>query len=137
MTDLVEFLKAELGIAKATTVDVIFVNEDVMAELHMRYMGLPGPTDVISFPAIDVAKGPVDPRGWQDEPTFGDIVICSDFIERTTGDALGGENIGTYVIHGFLHLLGYDHQTATDAKVMFEKQEALMLSWQKSKYCKP
>jgi probable rRNA maturation factor len=57
VTKLVDFLKGELGIDQNTIVDVTFVDEDVMAELHMRYMGLPGPTDVLSFPATDVVNG--------------------------------------------------------------------------------
>jgi probable rRNA maturation factor len=137
VTDLVNFLKGELGIAEATSVEVTFVNENVMTELHMRYMGLPGPTDVLSFPATDVAYGPVDPQGLQDEPTLGDIVICPAFIESNSRSGPTQMNVDACVIHGMLHLIGHDHQTAADVKIMFEKEEALILSWQKSKYCKP
>ena len=131
MTDLVEFLKGELGIAEATAVDVTFVDEHVMAELHMRYMGLPGPTDVLSFPATDVAHGPVDPQGLQDEPTLGDIVICPDFIESNTRSEPTQMNIDACVIHGMLHLLGQDHQNGGYAAAMRLLENQLTLHWAK------
>jgi probable rRNA maturation factor len=132
-TSLMDFCRQQLGLPAGISVDVTFVEEPIMTDLHVRYMGLPGPTDVLSFPAIDVANGLVDPQSLQDEPTLGDIVICPDFIESNTRSEPTQMNIDACVIHGMLHLIGHDHQTASDAKIMFEKQEALMLSWQKSK----
>ena len=129
MTDLVEFLKAELGIAEATAVDVTFVDEEVMAELHMRYMGLPGPTDVLSFPATDVANGPVDPKNLQGQPMLGDIVICPDFIESNTRSEPTRMNIDACVIHGMLHLIGHDHQTELGAEFMTYQEEVLTKAW--------
>jgi probable rRNA maturation factor len=133
----VDSLKDDLGIPQFTFIDITFSTENIMSDLHFRYMGLPGPTDVLSFPALDVSDRLIDPQTLQDEPILGDIVICPAFIKRTGGDASGEVNIESCVIHGLLHLLGYDHQSAADAKIMFEKQEALMLRWQKRKYCKP
>ena len=129
MTDLVEFLKAELGIAEATAVDVTFVDEDAMAELHMRYMGLPGPTDVLSFPATDVANGPIDPQGLQGEPTLGDIVICPDFIESNTQSEPTQMNIDACVIHGMLHLIGHDHGDARSRTAMNDQEIQLANHW--------
>ena len=129
MTDLVEFLKAELGIAEATAVDVTFVDEDVMAELHMRYMGLPGPTDVLSFPATDIAQGPLDPQGLEDEPTLGDIVICPDFIASNTHSEPTQMNIDACVIHGMLHLIGHDHGDARSRTAMNDQEIQLANHW--------
>jgi probable rRNA maturation factor len=130
---LVHFLRKRWRLPAQITIDIAFADEPIITELHVRYMGLPGPTDVLSFPNLDVSNGLIDPQTLRDEPILGDIVICPDFIKRTGGDASSEVNIESCLIHGFLHLLGYDHQTAPNAKVMFEKQEALMLSWQKSK----
>jgi len=129
VTDLVNFLKGELGIAEATAVDVTFVDEDAMAELHMRYMGLPGPTDVLSFPATDVANGPIDPTSLQDEPTLGDIVICSVFIARNTQSEPTQMNIDACVIHAMLHLIGHDHQNNADAATMSRVENQSMRLW--------
>jgi probable rRNA maturation factor len=129
VTDLVNFLKGELGIAEATAVDVTFVHEDVMAELHMRYMGLPGPTDVLSFPALDIANGPINPRRLQDEPTLGDIVICPDFIESNSRSGPTQMNINACVIHGMLHLIGHDHQSEVAAEFMVSQEAVLNKLW--------
>jgi probable rRNA maturation factor len=131
VTELVNFLKGELGIAEATAVDVTFVDENVMTELHMRYMGLPRPTDVLSFPAADVANGPVDPLYLQDEPTLGDIVICPAFIERSAASDLAPMNIDSCVIHAMLHLIGHDHQSNADAARMVLLEDHLRLNWVK------
>lgn len=129
VTDLVNLLKGELGIAEATAVDVTFVDEEVMAELHVRYMGLPGPTDVLSFPVTDVANGPVDPQGLKGEPTLGDLVICPAFIARNSRGEPTQISVEECVIHGVLHLLGYDHQKEPDAKRMSLLEEQLKLKW--------
>jgi probable rRNA maturation factor len=129
VTDLVNFVKRELGIAEATAVDVTFVDEDVMAELHMRYMGLPGPTDVLSFPATDVAKGPVDPKGLQDEPTLGDIVICPDFIDSNNQSDQTQMDIDACVIHGMLHLIGHDHGDEHSRSAMNDQENRLANRW--------
>lgn len=129
VTDLVEFLKAELGIAEATAVDVTFVDEDAMTQLHMRYMGLPGPTDVLSFPATDVANGPVDPKNLQGQPMLGDIVICPDFIASNTHSEPTQMNIDACIVHGTLHLLGYDHQNNADAAAMSRLENQLTRVW--------
>jgi probable rRNA maturation factor len=130
---LVHFLRKRWRLPAQITIDIAFADEPIITELHVRYMGLPGPTDVLSFPALDVSDGLIDPQTLRDEPTLGDIVICPGFIKRAGGDASSEVNIETCVIHGFLHLLGYDHQTDADAKRMFEEEEALRLSWEKSK----
>jgi probable rRNA maturation factor len=129
VTELVNFLKGELGIAEATSVEVTFVNENVMTELHMRYMGLPGPTDVLSFPSTDVANGPVDPTSLQDQPMLGDIVICPDFIESNTQSESTQMIIDACVIHAILHLIGHDHQTAADAEFMVAQETELTKLW--------
>jgi probable rRNA maturation factor len=125
----VNFLKAELGIAEATSVEVTFVNENVMTELHMRYMGLPGPTDVLSFPATYVANGPVEPTSLQDQPTLGDIVICRDFIESNNPSKPTQMNIDACVIHAMLHLIGYDHGDAPSRAVMKNQETKLATHW--------
>ena len=130
ITDLVNFLKRELGIAEATAVDVTFVDEEVMAELHMRYMGLPGPTDVLSFPAADVANGPIDPQNLQGQPMLGDIVICPDFIASNTHSESTQMNIDACVIHGMLHLIGHDHGDSSSRTAMNDQEIQLANHWQ-------
>jgi probable rRNA maturation factor len=118
-----------MGIGQNTIVDVTFVNEDVMAELHMRYMGLPGPTDVLSFPATDVRGGPVDPKSLQDEPTLGDIVICPAFIVSNAQSQPTQMNIDACVIHAMLHLIGHDHHVEVGTEFMVSQEAVLTELW--------
>jgi probable rRNA maturation factor len=100
-----------------------------MAELHMRYMGLPGPTDVLSFPSNDAVNRPVDPESLQDELTLGDIVICPDFIESNTHSEPTQMSVDACIVHGTLHLLGYDHQNDADAATMSRLENQLVRGW--------
>jgi probable rRNA maturation factor len=129
IADLVDFLKGELGIEESIIVDVTFVDADVMADLHIRYMGLMGPTDVLSFPATDVVNGLVYSTSLQDEPTLGDIVICPAFIERGTASDSAQMSIYACVIHAMLHLIGHDHGDAPSRAVMKNQETKLATHW--------
>jgi len=86
-----------------------FVDAARIAELNAEHRGKAGPTDVLSFP-IDAA-GRIDaavPR------ELGDVVICAEYTE----------DIPTAILHGVLHLLGFDHET--DAGEMLALQAELM-----------
>jgi len=99
-----------------------FINDEEMEQLHIKWMDLPGSTDVMSFP-MDELK-PNDP-----EPgILGDIVISPVFA-RAQADKAGHSfehEIKILAAHGLLHLLGYDHQELEDEKVMFALQEDLV-----------
>ena len=85
-----------------------FVTDEEMADLHERYMGEPGPTDVLSFPMGEDAL-------------LGDVVVCPREATRNNPDL--GSELRLLVIHGILHLLGYDHEDEEDRRVMWAKQE--------------
>jgi len=92
---------------------VSFVGLDEMADLHLRYMGEEGPTDVLSFP-LDGA----DEDGWR---VLGDVVICPEYAARNNPD-LDAE-VRLLLVHGILHLLGYDHEEDTERAEMWARQE--------------
>jgi len=85
-----------------------FVGEDEMADLHLRYMDEPGPTDVLSFPM-------------DEDGLIGDVVVCPAEAERNNPDV--GAELRLLVVHGVLHLLGYDHEVEADRLVMWAKQD--------------
>jgi probable rRNA maturation factor len=93
---------------------VSFVDEDEIEQLHVRYMDEPGPTDVLSFPLDDV-----DENGTR---VLGDVVIAPSVAARNHADDPAAE-IGLLLVHGILHLLGYDHEDAADKAVMWARQE--------------
>jgi probable rRNA maturation factor len=85
-----------------------FVDPAEMEDLHVRFMGEPGPTDVLSFPM-------------DEEGLLGDVVVCPAFAAANNPDV--GAELRLLVAHGVLHLLGYDHEEEEDRRVMWERQE--------------
>jgi probable rRNA maturation factor len=96
---------------------VTLVTEEEIAELHQRYMDEPEATDVLSFPQDDGPMGNGQPR------VLGDVVICPAVASRQNTD-LNAE-MRLLLVHGILHLLGYDHQEEEERREMWDRQEAL------------
>jgi probable rRNA maturation factor len=99
--------------AADSELSVSFVDEDEMADLHLRYMGEEGPTDVLSFPLDDVDE--------QGRRIIGDVVVCPEYAARNNPD-LDAE-IRLLLVHGILHLLGYDHEEDAQRAEMWARQE--------------
>ncbi|MEX1046963.1 MAG: rRNA maturation RNase YbeY [Actinomycetota bacterium] len=91
---------------------VSFVTLDEMAGLHERYMSEPGPTDVLSFP--------MDARE-EETQVLGDVVIAPEFAAGNNSDLRS--ELRLLLVHGILHLLGYDHEDDADRATMWERQE--------------
>jgi probable rRNA maturation factor len=94
-------------------VGVIFVGESRIAELNLAHRGKGVATDVLSFP-LDGHDSLPDGLPRQ----LGDVVVCPSFA------AAQGTPIETLLVHGALHLAGYDHEG--DAGEMLERQELLL-----------
>jgi probable rRNA maturation factor len=93
---------------------VSFVDEDEIEALHVRYMDEPGPTDVLSFPLDDVDEGGTR--------VLGDVVIAPAVAVRNNPDDPAAE-LRLLLVHGILHLLGYDHEDHADKAAMWARQE--------------
>jgi probable rRNA maturation factor len=110
---------AELSIAIVDTVEI--------AELNEKYRGKSGPTDVLSFECDDLCAV-AEP----DEPVMiGDVVIAPD-VARKNAEELGHtveEELNLLLVHGALHLLGYDHEEHADAEAMQARERALLTAW--------
>jgi len=102
---------------------VVLADDEFVADLNQRWRAKQGATNVLSFPVgQDIAHG-------QGEPRFiGDIVLASGVVIRQAGDA--GKPLATHlshlVVHGVLHLLGYDHQDDESAGRMQAIETAAM-----------
>jgi probable rRNA maturation factor len=118
----IKCLKHENVHPSEVEVSIVFVDDSHIAALNREYRGLDGPTDVLSFPMDD-------PGIPGDEPVpLGDIVISLETVERETQDSGEFLNyLALLVVHGLLHLLGYDHESDEDAEVM-EGLEAQVLA---------
>ncbi len=123
---LAHFVRDELKLHPAIDLGIIFVDEDPMAELHVKWMDEPGPTDVLSFPMDELRPGSdlvPSPEG-----VLGDIVVCPQVAIRqaeTAGHPMMNEVL-MLVTHGMLHLVGFDHAEPEEEREMFGLQRELL-----------
>jgi probable rRNA maturation factor len=117
----------------AAELSILAVTEEVMSELHERWMDEPGPTDVMSFPMDELAEESRRPDAPETGPALlGDIVLCPEFAKaqaRKAGHGLADE-LHLLTVHGVLHLLGYDHAEPDEEREMFALQNKLLGDWQ-------
>ena len=111
---------------------VSFVDDEAIREVNRDYRDKDRPTDVISFAMEETIEGeePVaEPEGMP--RMLGDIIISAETAERQAeeyGHSRERE-LGFLALHGFLHLLGYDHMTEADERKMFGRQDAILDSF--------
>ena len=124
---LLDHSLVQLKLSSECEVNLVFVDENEMTELHIKWMDEPGPTDVLSFP-MDLPENPGD------AVTLGDIVIAPTVAatQAATAGHSADHEIFILAAHGLLHILGYDHANKEDEKVMFALQEDLVKNWQAS-----
>jgi probable rRNA maturation factor len=116
---------------------VLLVDEAAMADLHQRWLGEPGPTDVLAFPMDELRPPP--PGGSQGEHAadedahalLGDVVLCPQVaIEQARkADHSAQDELDLLCTHGILHLLGYDHAEPEEHATMFGLQDRLLAEW--------
>ncbi len=121
---LLAFAMSRLDLNPDCDLNVTFVDDAEMTELHIKWMDEPGSTDVLSFP-MDL------PETEGEVVTLGDIVISPDFATAQANLAGHSPEHEMFILatHGLLHILGYDHAEPDDEKVMFELQESLVKQW--------
>jgi probable rRNA maturation factor len=114
--------RAALGEEVRGEITLRIVTAEESADLNSRYRGKPGPTNVLSFPA-ETPAGPGD-----ELLPFGDVVICAAVVEREAREQ-GKEPAAHWahmVVHGVLHLQGYDHENVRDAGIMEARERELL-----------
>jgi len=133
------FAMDRMGVSPLAELSVLLVGSPVMADLHERWMDLPGPTDVMAFP-MDAADGPTErfdpsaPPGTDEDPgaaMLGDVVLCPVVAADQAASAGHSTESELHLLctHGILHLLGYDHGEPDEERVMFELQARLLGEW--------
>ena len=113
LTDLARTTLAGEGLLDVE-LSVSFVDEAEIEDLHIRYMDAPGPTDVLSFPLDDVDEGSTR--------LLGDVVIAPAVAARNNPADPEAE-LRLLLVHGILHLLGYDHEDDAEKAEMWARQE--------------
>ena len=133
LIELARFALDKLRIHPQAELSILLVDETTMADYHERFMDLPGPTDVMSFP-MDELRAPEE----DEEPPMGllgDIVLCPQVTARQAPDngrSVDGE-AEYLLIHGLLHLLGHDHAEPEEKAVMFGLNDRIIAAWELAK----
>ena len=111
---------------EAAELSIAIVDLAEMTELNEKWRGKQGPTDVLSFECDDLcAAEPEEPV------TLGDVVIAPEVAEvqaEEYGHTVEQE-LNLLLVHGVLHLLGYDHEEDSDATAMQARERALLVAW--------
>lgn len=116
---LAAVLAAE-GVGQGAEAGIRLVDPARMEELNAAHMGVDGPTDVLSFPIDGVGEGP----GW----LVGDVVVCPEVAAAQAADHAGeaADELRLLVVHGGLHLCGWDHATPLERDRMWRRESELM-----------
>jgi probable rRNA maturation factor len=124
LAELMHRVVVEEGVATPWEAALTFVDSDQMAALNAEHRGIDQPTDVLAFGADDGSA----PRGSDEPRLVGDVVICPS-VAAANAEAQGnsvGDEIALLVVHGTLHLLGYDHIDDVDADKMEGREQELL-----------
>ncbi|ADC87436.1 rRNA maturation RNase YbeY [Staphylococcus lugdunensis] len=126
--DLLNFAKEQEGITQDAELSVTFVDKEEIQQINKIYRDKDKVTDVISF-ALEEDEPEI--TGLEIPRVLGDIIICTDVAQEqatTYGHSFERE-LGFLALHGFLHLLGYDHMNEEDEKKMFGRQETILTAY--------
>ena len=122
---LLTFAKEQENIEEEAELSVTFVDKDEIQEINKMYRDKDKVTDVISF-ALEEDEPEI--TGIEMPRVLGDIIICTD-VAQEQADSYGHSferELGFIALHGFLHLLGYDHMNEQDEKQMFGRQDQIL-----------
>ncbi len=113
--------------ADVVLVSLKYCSPEEMRDLNLKYRSLDETTDVLSFPMWESEGGLKTPSGWAELP-LGDIAACPEYIRACSAEEGRDEaaELVLVLIHGFLHLLAWDHETEEREKSMFAEQEMLL-----------
>jgi probable rRNA maturation factor len=135
-----QVLRAQ-GVRGEAELSLLFVTEEAISDLNQRFMGIPGPTDVLAFPIdddlIELGRFPDATTAGPDRPPpdpsdapvlLGDVVICPAVAARNAPDHAGTyeDEIALLLVHGILHVLGMDHAEPDEEAAMQGREQELL-----------
>jgi probable rRNA maturation factor len=127
---LAGLIVAEEGYPESTEVTLLLVNEQEMAGYNEHFLERDGPTDVLAFPVEELIPGVVPEHDAHWPPILlGDVIIAPVYVQRQAAEfeVEFDDEMALMVVHGILHLLGYDHEIDEEAEYM-ERRELELLS---------
>ncbi|WP_062198690.1 rRNA maturation RNase YbeY [Massilibacterium senegalense] len=115
-------------ITEEAELSITFVDNKKIHQLNQEYRGIDRPTDVLSFALEEMGEEEIEMIDEEMPRFLGDLIISIPKVEEQAkeyGHSFERE-LGFLAVHGFLHLLGYDHMTEEEEKEMFAKQEEIL-----------
>ena len=131
LISVASFVISRMDVHPAAELAITLVDIETMSDLHVQWMDLPGPTDVLSFPMDELAPGGHPDMAAPGPAMLGDLVLCPEFAAdqaASSGHPLAHE-LALLTVHGCLHLLGYDHAEPEEEREMFALQAELLAEW--------
>ena len=132
MEDVIRAIAADTlayeGFSSECEVSVSVVDGAEIQTINRQFRGIDRVTDVLSFPQLTFTEGEIPEKNESGEIVLGDIILCLQRAKEQAaeyGHSLKRE-IAFLTAHSMLHLLGYDHMTPQEEKVMFQKQEEIL-----------
>ncbi|MCM3788465.1 rRNA maturation RNase YbeY [Domibacillus indicus] len=126
--ELLQLAAEKEAVPDGSEVSVTFVTNERIQEINRDYRDKDAPTDVISFALEEMGEDEVTITGTDMPRILGDIIISIDRAKEQAeeyGHSFERE-LGFLTVHGFLHLLGYDHMNEQDEKEMISRQKDIL-----------
>jgi len=114
-----------LKVDEETEISILFTDDEFIRSLNNKYRGIDKPTDVLSF---SLQEGAIKYPEVESDKLLGDIIISVETAQRQA-DTLNHtieKELAVLLIHGLLHLTGYDHEKNEDYKIMWEKESEML-----------
>lgn len=114
-------LRSGLPLRDDAEIAVLLADDAMIRQLNAQWRAKDKPTNVLSFPAVEMKKIP-------DAPMLGDIIIARETVLREADEEgkMPGHHLQHLVVHGVLHLLGYDHEDDDEAERMEALERAVL-----------
>lgn len=128
LENLLNYAAKEENVEDGTELSIVIVSNEEIQKINKEYRGKDYATDVISFAMEELGEDELEIIGAEMPRMLGDIIISLEKAEEQAkeyGHSFSRE-LGFLTIHGFLHLLGYDHIEEEDEKKMFKRQNELL-----------
>jgi probable rRNA maturation factor len=117
-------------IDQASSLSIVISTNEAVHALNLQHRGVDAPTDVLSFPADPLPEELLEEMEDEDEepPYLGDLVIAYPYASQQAASLKHdlNDSLALLVVHGTLHLLGYDHDNPENRAEMWEEQAAVL-----------
>lgn len=125
---LLNFAAEKENIQPGSELSITFVSNERIQEINREYRDKNRPTDVISFAMEEMGEGELEIVGAEMPRVLGDIIISVPKAREQAEEYSHSfmRELGFLAVHGFLHLLGYDHLNEQDEKQMFDRQKDIL-----------